>query len=474
MPPFAGNIRAMQSPAVTVYVPCRDYGHYLEQALESVLSQTFDDWELIIIDDASQDATAAVAQRFVTREPAKVSVVRNEQPRGLAYNANRAIEMARGRYIMRLDSDDWLDESALLVMSAYLDRHPDVALVFPNYFYVDQNGNHLGVEFRKRVGTEAKLLDLPAHGACTMVRKRVIKAIGGYNESHGAQDGYELWLKVLHRYSVANVATPLFFYRQHGSSLSTDESRLLTARSQIKRSLAQTPSSHVKPVVLAIVPAKNSYQNFENVVLEPVAGRPLIDWTLDAALASGVCTHVAVTTDDPEVCAYAVGRGVHAFLRPPALSDPERRLSEVLHDAVVRAESELNIHPDIVVLLSMHTPLRSGHDVAQAVDTLLLFDADSVISVYEDYDLHFVHSSHGLAPLNPGMIRRLRIEREGLYVHNAAVAACWREVLLPTDYFGRKVSHVVMPREASFQIKSSFDRWLVGMLLDQKFNKKER
>ena len=90
-------------------------------------------------------------------------------------------------------------------------------------------------ENRRKVGADARLLDLPAHGACTMVRKRVLKAVGGYSETADAQDGYELWLKVLQRYhaQVANVATPLFYYRQHGSSLSTDRDRILAARRDI-------------------------------------------------------------------------------------------------------------------------------------------------------------------------------------------------------------------------------------------------
>ena len=127
---------------------------------------------------------------------------------------------------MRLDADDFLDENALLILAGYLDRHPDIALVFPNYIYVDKRGQCLGVEQRKRIGSESQVLDLPAHGACTLVRKRVLKSVGGYNENFDRQDGYDLWLKVINRYRVANVETPLFYYRQHDESLTRNEIKL--------------------------------------------------------------------------------------------------------------------------------------------------------------------------------------------------------------------------------------------------------
>ncbi|HVS64179.1 MAG TPA: glycosyltransferase family 2 protein, partial [Thermoanaerobaculia bacterium] len=292
-----------QRPLVTVYVPCHAYGHFLQQAIDSVLGQLLTSWELILIDDASSDDTAKICAACRDLHPERVRVIRNESAAGLAHNANVATSMARGKYLMRLDADDWLDEAALLVLSRYLDDHPQVALVYPNYFYVDAKGRFLGVEHRKRIGPEAGLLDLPAHGACTMVRKRVMRAIGGYDEQHKAQDGYDLWLKVLHRYPVANVETPLFYYRQHSSSLSRDSERLLDARQRIKRSFLEQRKGAVRLQTVAVVPAKNTYTHMTDVVLAPLAGRPLIDWTLDAALGCEQVDEIVVSTDDERVAA---------------------------------------------------------------------------------------------------------------------------------------------------------------------------
>lgn len=453
-------------PAVTLYVPSHNYGHWLGQAVDSVFAQSFPDWELILFDDGSTDDTLEICEAARARAPERVQIVHHPTPRGLFRCANQALTMARGRYFMRLDADDWLDESALLVMVDYLERNPDAALVYPNYWYVDADGRYLGVEHRKRAGDEAKMLDLPAHGACTMVRRRVLKAVGGYDEAHDAQDGHELWLKVFSRYRVGDVTAPLFFYRQHGTSLSRNEERLLNARARIQRTLRAREEQGVRPRTLAVVPAKNTYSHLPNVVLRQLAGRPLIDHTLDVAIDSGAFDHVCVTTDDEAVVAHCRERGdVTAFLRPAELSASDRRLSEIFNDAVLRMENDHDVWPDIVVMLSVHSPLRGTAEIIHAIDNLVLYQADSVISVYEDHDLHLVHGEHGLRALNPAMEQRIRLEREGLYTDNGAITVTWRDTLDPSARYVGRLSHVVMPRERSFQIKNEFDAWMAEQIL---------
>jgi CMP-N-acetylneuraminic acid synthetase len=453
-------------PKVTVYIACHDYGRFLSQALESVAAQTFKDWELVVIDDASADETRVIAEAFAGRFPERVRVLRHEQPLGLRSCANAALEAAHGDYIVRLDADDFLDENALLVLAHFLDEHPDIGLVFPNYTYVDEHGTILGTEYRKKIGTEAKLLDLPVHGACTMVRKRVLKSIGGYDERFDAQDGHELWLKVLHRYGAGNVSTPLFYYRQHGSSISSDSGRMLAARQGIKRGLAVKQGGGVAPRIVAVVPAKNTYQEIPDIVLSDFVGRPLIDYTLESARNAGVFEKIIVTTDDPRVGEYCDrSPDIRSIVRPVNLSLPQVRLSQVLHDAVTRLEHEQAVSMDIVVLLNLHCPLRRAEHIREAVDTLLLHNADNVISVYEDYDLHFAHGAHGLEPLNKGMLQRLRLEREALFVDNGAINVMWRDVVTKENLYGRNIGHIVMPVEESLQMKDAFNAWVVEQVI---------
>ena len=450
----------MAQPKVTVYITSHNYGRFLTEAIDSVLRQTLSSWELFVIDDGSHDSSREIATRYAEQH-ANIETIENDEPLGLRACANEVIRRARGQYIIRLDADDFFDENALLVLASYLDNHRDIGLVFPNWIYVDENGSFLGIENRKKIGTEAQVLDLPAHGACTMVRRRVLKSIGGYDTQHNAQDGHELWLKVLHRYGVANVQTPLFFYRQHGSSMSRDQTRLLDSRQSIKRSLVEKQKGSISPRIVAVVPAKNSYDHLPNVVLEPFAGKPLIDYTIEAASESGLLESIYVFTDDQHVVQHCEQHAnVLAEMRAPQLSSPRSTLSQVLFSAVERLENAHSIHPDIIVLLSVHTPLREAKHIQKAIDTLLLYDVDNVISTYEDIDLHFLHGKNGLEPLNPGMLSKLRFEREALYVDNGAVHAFWRDILSSDNIYQGNIGHIVMPRDQSLQIKSRHDRQL--------------
>ena len=456
----------MPKPSVTVYIVSHNYGNYLAQSVESVFAQSRTDWELIIIDDGSTDDTSTVAAQFEARDPQRVRTVSHQQSAGLQVRANEALRLARGQYVIRLDADDYFDENALLVLGHYLDTHHDVALVYPSYVYVDEKGNHLGVEHRWRIGEDTVVLDQPAHGACTMVRRRVLKAIGGYDEDHDRQDGHELWLKVVNRFTVAAVTTPLFYYRQHERSLSADRSELLATRARIKRAIVERNAGPVGPRIVGVVGAKNTYELMPNVVLRPLAGRPLIDYTLEAALASKTIDHLVVSTDDPAVVDYCQSHypDVIGRLRSAELSSSHASELQVLDEATAALEAD-DIWPDIVVSLSVHAPLRRPEHIRKAVDTLLLYDVDSVVSVYEDQALYYVHGPRGLEPLNPAMHRQIRVEREAIYAGNGVVRVLWRDAIAPADGFDPRVGHIVMSRWDSFQIKSREDAWLVEQVL---------
>lgn len=454
---------------VTVYITCHNYGRFVAEAIDSVYGQLFDDWELIIINDGSSDDSREIIDGKALERPDLVRVFHNEEPAGLAKCANLAIEEARGQYLIRLDADDFFDESALLTMATFLDRNPDVALVYPNYYYVDENGEFIGVERRKRVGSESKVLDLPAHGACTMVRKRVLKSIGGYSTDYRAQDGHQVWLKILNRYQVANVSAPLFSYRQHSVSMSRDMDRILQARRAIKRDLANRDKGDVRIKSAGIIPAKNTYKGIDNVCLRPIAGKPLIDYTLEAAFESESLDWVMVASDDQAVLEHCAKRfpNVLGYLRPIELSHSHVTLSDVVSDAVGHLEQDHELFPDALAVLNVHTPLRLNADIEEALNTLQLYNVDSVTSVYEDLDLHFKHGEYGLEPLNYGALEQIQLEREALYVDNHAIKVIWREVLQQNNLFGQKFGHIVMPWERSLTLYGDSNRWMIEESLNR-------
>lgn len=453
-------------PKVTVYIPSHQYGRYLEQCLDSLARQTLGDWEAILINDGSTDSTGAIYEAFRQRFPDRVQVLTQPVPLGLRASANAALDLAAGDYVMRLDADDWLDENAFLVLSSHLDRHPEVGLVYPNWIYVDDAGNVIRLEYRKRLWEEAKVPDLPAHGACAMVRRRVLKSVGGYDPDVRAQDGHELWLKTLYRHGVASVETPLFFYRQHGDSLSANEDGLLASRREIKRRAARAHTGPVQPRIAVVVPVKNTYDRAPNLALAPLAGKPLLDYTLDSVVNDATYSGVIVASDDPAVVEHCQTRGdVPAYLRQGALSDPMIGLADVVIDAVGQLENRFGVNPDIVIVLSAHTPLRRAEHIYEAIHTLLVYPISQVVSTWENRDLQYRHGADGMQAVNATSMSGTRHERDALYSCNGAVHVLWREFVTQEHYLRGRIGHIVMTRTESLIAKKPDERQWLELLL---------
>ena len=179
-------------PLVTVYITNYNYGKYIKTAIDSVLRQTFTGFELIIIDDGSTDNSRQIILEY--EQHATVRIIFQEN-KGLNRSCNVALNASRGKYIMRLDADDYLDPQALLVLTNLMESNSELGLVFPDYHIVDEGGNIISQMKRHDFNGEVSLLDQPAHGACTLIRKRCLLGVGGYSDAFRCQDGYDLWLK---------------------------------------------------------------------------------------------------------------------------------------------------------------------------------------------------------------------------------------------------------------------------------------
>lgn len=156
-----------KTPLVKVYLTNHNYQKYIKQAIDSVLSQKFRHFEVIVIDDGSTDNSKKIIEIY--RNDPKVTIVYQEN-KGLNVTCNIALKLSHGKYIMRLDADDYLDENALFVMADMLEREEELKMIFPDYYLGDERGDIISQQ-RRHNFREVKLLDQPAHGACTMIRK---------------------------------------------------------------------------------------------------------------------------------------------------------------------------------------------------------------------------------------------------------------------------------------------------------------
>jgi glycosyltransferase involved in cell wall biosynthesis/CMP-N-acetylneuraminic acid synthetase len=448
-------------PLVTVYVPCRNYGRFLRQAVTSVGAQLYRNWQIIIIDEASDDDSATVADALRQEFPDRITVIRNERPIGLQRIANTVLRQAQGKYLMRLDADDWLDECALLLMVAKLESDPGLGLVFGNYYYTDPDGHVLGVERGFKIGAEDASGHVPPHGACTMVSTRALRAAGGYSEDVNAQDGWELWFKLSARVKTASLDAPLFYYRQHGASLSTDSQRLLTARARIFDKINNTLTGAYQPSALAVIAARESYPGFAGVPYRDISGQSLLERAILSATGAAMVTETLVSSDTAAVLAFAQkleneGRvPPHQRLlrthEPPPGAIPMR---DIMAGAIADHSARHGAPPDMTAFLSIHAVNRRAEHVNQALQVLRITQSDSVVSVQPEREPMFAHDVLGLRLLNPGRIQDLSYARERLFRFNGAIIGLWTEVLSQPSLLGDKISYVEMSAVDSLQMKA--------------------
>ena len=157
-----------KAPLVSIYITNYNYGSYIKEAIESVLNQSFKDIELIIIDDGSTDNSREIIESYAHLNNTRIIFQKNK---GLNVTNNIAMRLAHGKYLVRLDADDYFSEDAIEKMCLKLESDSQLGLVFPDYYLIDTLGDVIAKEQRHAFDKDVSLLDQPAHGACTMIRK---------------------------------------------------------------------------------------------------------------------------------------------------------------------------------------------------------------------------------------------------------------------------------------------------------------
>ncbi|WP_243317505.1 glycosyltransferase family 2 protein [Geothrix paludis] len=168
----------------------------LVEALESILAQTFTDWEMILCDDGSTDRSPEIAQSFVDRD-SRFVLIRNPRNLGLAAALNLAFQHAKGEYLARMDGDDRSRPDRLAIQVAYLDAHPSCAVVSGAMASFDEKGFWGTIRPRQQdPSLESLAWSTPFTHAPCMMRREVLARVGGYRTDVGRVEDYDLWVRV--------------------------------------------------------------------------------------------------------------------------------------------------------------------------------------------------------------------------------------------------------------------------------------
>jgi glycosyltransferase involved in cell wall biosynthesis len=211
-------------PKVSVLIPTYNRAELLNVAITSVLGQSFQDFEIIVVDDHSPDHTAQVVRRF---QDGRITYVRHETNKGGAAARNTAITRASGEYVAFLDDDDeWLPEKLEMQVTLLENSPPQVGCIYTGYLVVDRtNGKILG---QKSASQRGDLSSALLNGNClggtssVLVRKDCFDAVGLFDEALPSFQDYDLWLRLSRKFHFDYINRPLLKYYVHERQIWTN------------------------------------------------------------------------------------------------------------------------------------------------------------------------------------------------------------------------------------------------------------
>jgi glycosyltransferase involved in cell wall biosynthesis len=216
-------------PKISVIMPVFNGSKWVEPAINSVLNQSFTDFELIIVDDQSKDDSICKIQGFLDHRIRLISLQRNL---GLPKVLNLAITQANGTYIARLDQDDLMHSKRLEVQSSYLDANLDCALVGSWADIITEDGKRIGSHRHPTCNGAIQLqllFDNPFVHSSVLMRKSSVMDVGLYcvDDIKQPPEDYELWSRLSRKYALKNLSEVLTYYREVQGSLSRKKSTLI-------------------------------------------------------------------------------------------------------------------------------------------------------------------------------------------------------------------------------------------------------
>ena len=210
------------SKLVSIIVPCYNHAHFLDEALQSVLNQTHNKWECIIVNDGSPDNTKVVSAKW-TKKDRRFRYVEKENG-GLSSARNVGVKISKGDYILPLDADDIIHKSFLKKMVHELNNNSKLAIVTPYSKFFTGNISNVIHELKPQGSTYHAMLFENNIIATSLYRKQCWEEVGGYDEQmkKGFED-WEFWIAILKQgWQFKVVEEFLFFYRKQEKSMLTE------------------------------------------------------------------------------------------------------------------------------------------------------------------------------------------------------------------------------------------------------------
>lgn len=365
-------------PIICVVVTAHNYGRFLDQCIKSVIGQQgAPSWVMVVVDDASTDETPEVLRRYKT--DSRIKSLRLDGV-GLASAANYGIALIRSSWVLRLDADDWLASDALQrLYGRALESNAD--MVFSDLQLVDQQGANFGYLSQSLYKLGSTLEQSPM-GSGMLFRRRVWEA-NCYDESLFYQEDFDFWLKASERFSYVHEPMPLYFYRQHGASMSKNLKPRSCCRAEVKHEALLRRGLLFKGMVMGLIDTTTilSDRIDPRVSLLKLGDRTLIEIALGQLSELKNLIEVCVRTDCREVQDWAYARGFAVIV-------PKRKQDWLLEISELPINGASTLSADLAICCSPYFPFIEKYRYQETLDTLLLGSYRRVDSVIDDQNLN--------------------------------------------------------------------------------------
>ncbi len=219
-------------PLVSIVLPTWNGSRFLAESVESCLCQTYQRWELIIVDDASMDQTPNIIARYAATDP-RIRALRNDRNLKLPGSLNKGFRNARGDLLSWTSDDNLYRPNALEGMVKFLTAHPTADMVYTDYSEIDSQARVLR---RLIVPPPHTLSSRNCVGPCFLYTRSLHERVGGYAEDVFLAEDYDFWLRAFCSFTLIPLSQDLYLYRLHGDSLTeTQAERVRTTKELVLR-----------------------------------------------------------------------------------------------------------------------------------------------------------------------------------------------------------------------------------------------
>ncbi len=204
-----------RAPRLTVFTPFYNNLEYFDETIPSVLSQSFRDFEYLMINDGSPEQAAAIERKY---NDSRIRIITTPTPLGLSGSRDAGLRAARGELIAFIDSDDFCEPGRFEKQVAFLDSHPDHVLVGSALRYIDERSRTIGKRVYPEVDAEIKRRMIAVNCVAqpsVMARRTALIEAGGYTQNFPAAEDYDLWLRAARQGKFHNLPDQLVAYRIH-------------------------------------------------------------------------------------------------------------------------------------------------------------------------------------------------------------------------------------------------------------------